>query len=349
MSMPAADGFRMPAEWAPHERCWMAWPCRAESWGGELSGARQAFAAVARAIAAFEPVTVIANAADVAAARAACGADVAVLPMPLDDSWSRDTGPSFLVNGGGRLAGVDWRFNAWGGLFDRYRADAALAGRLLAHMGVPCYPAPLVLEGGAVHVDGEGTALTTEAVVFDQNRNPGLTRAEAEARLAGYLGIEKVIWLGRGLEDDETGGHVDNIACFVRPGVVLLLSAADDDANHAALEDNLSRLVGATDARGRRLEVVRLAQPPRRERRIGGRLALSHINFYLANGGLIMPEFGHPESDAEARRCLTRLFPGRRIVPVAACEIVEGGGGIHCITQPQPKAGRGGGAAPRQA
>ncbi len=339
MSTPAADGFHMPAEWAAHDRCWMAWPCRTQSWGGELAGARQAFAAVAGAIAAFEPVTMIANAADVAAAGAACGADVAVLPLPLDDSWTRDTGPGFVVDGRGHLAGVDWRFNAWGGRFDRYDADAGLAGRVLEYLGVPRYPAPLVLEGGAIHVDGEGTALTTEAVVFDVNRNPGLGRAEAEALLTAYLGIEKVIWLGRGLEDDETGGHVDNIACFVRPGVVLLLSAPDGDANHAILEENLCRLAGATDARGRALQVVRLPQPARRERRIGGRLALSHMNFYLANGGLVMPEFGHRESDAEAHRCLARLFPGRRIVPVPALDIVEGGGGIHCITQPQPKAG----------
>lgn len=339
MSTPAADGFRMPAEWAPHDRCWMAWPCRAESWGGALAGARRAFAAVASAIAAFEPVTMIANEADVAAARRACGPTVPVLSLPLDDSWTRDTGPSFVVDGRGRLAGVDWRFNAWGGLFERHDADAALAGRLLGHLKVPRYPAPLVLEGGAVHVDGEGTALTTEEVVFDRKRNPGLSRAEAEELLAAYLGIRKVIWLGQGLEDDETGGHVDNVACFARPGVVLLLSAPGDAANHRRLEDNLRRLERATDAKGRRLQVPRLAQPPPRERRIGGRLPLSHINFYLCNGGLIMPRFGHRESDMAARRCLARLFPERRIVPVAALDVVEGGGGLHCITQQQPRAG----------
>ncbi len=342
MATPAEDGFRMPAEWGPHERCWMAWPCRAESWGGELEAAREAFAAVAKAIAAFEPVTMIANPPEVAAASLACGPGVEVLSLPHDDSWTRDTGPGFVTGAGGRVAGVDWRFTGWGGLVEDFEEDAALAGRVLAHLGLPRYPAPLGFEGGAVHVDGEGTGLTTEAVLLDPKRNPGLGRDQAEAALCAHLGLEKLIWLGRGLEDDDTGGHVDNVACFVRPGVVLLLEAAEDDPNHAVLEDNLQRLRRATDAQGRELEVHRLAQPPRRDRHNGRRLTLSHVNFYLANGALIMPVFEHEETDTAARRGLAQLFPDREIVSIPALDIVEGGGGIHCITQQQP-AGKAGG------
>ncbi|MFQ5955578.1 MAG: agmatine/peptidylarginine deiminase, partial [Kiloniellales bacterium] len=307
MSTPADDGFRMPAEWEPHERCWMAWPCREQSWGGELEAAREAYAAVAKAIAAFEPVTMIANPPEVAAASLSCGAGVEVLSLPHDDSWTRDTGPSFVTGAGGRVAGVDWRFDGWGGLVDRYDQDAALASRVLAHLEMPRYPVPLGFEGGAIHVDGEGTGLTTEAVVLDPRRNPGLGRVEAEAVLRAHLGLEKLIWLGQGLEDDDTGGHVDNVACFARPGVVLLLQAAEDDPNRARLEDNFDRLRGAIDAKGRELEVHRLAQPPRRDRRVGRRMPLSHINFYLANGALIMPVFEHQETDTAARRSLAQL------------------------------------------
>jgi agmatine deiminase len=338
MSTPAADGFRMPAEWEPHERCWMAWPCRDKTWDDGLGAAREAYAAVAKAIARFEPVTMIADPHDVAEASLHCGSGVEVLSLPITDSWIRDTGPTFVGDGDGRLAGVDWRYNAWGGNYAPYDEDAALAGRILERLDLPRYAAPIVLEGGAIHVDGEGTAVTTEAVVLNPNRNPGLTREAAEALLKAYLGIDKVIWLGQGLEDDVTDGHVDNVACFVRPGVVLLLAAPDaEDANHARLEDNLARLDGATDAKGRPIEVVRLAQPPRRTRDDGARLPLSHLNFYLANDAVILPVFEHRESDTAARRTLTKLFPEREIVPIPALDIVAGGGGIHCITQQQPK------------
>jgi agmatine deiminase len=340
MSTPAAAGFRMPAEWEPHERCWMAWPCHDKTWGDGLEAAREAYAEVAKAIARFEPVTMVANPPDVVAASLRCGSGVEVLSLPLTDSWVRDTGPTFVVDdGAGRVAGVDWRFNAWGGNYAPYDDDAALAGRILERLELPRYAAPIILEGGAIHVDGEGTALTTADVVLNPNRNPGLTRADAEAVLGAYLGIDKVIWLDHGLADDVTDGHVDNVACFARPGVVLLLAASDEaDANHARLEDSLARLDGASDAKGRPIEVVRLAQPPRREHATGARLPLSHLNFYLANGAVVMPLFEHEESDNAARRTLAKVFPEREIVPVPALDIVAGGGGIHCITQQQPKA-----------
>jgi len=332
---PAALGYRMPAEWAPHSRCWMAWPCRAPMWGERLGAARAAYAEVARAIARFEPVTMIARPDDEAAAGQALGAAVSLLALPLDDSWARDIGPTFLAHPARGLAGVAWRFNAWGGKYADYEADALLARRLLAQLDLPCFAAPFVLEGGAIHVDGEGTALVTEQCLLNPNRNPGMSRAEIEAHLRAWLGVDTVIWLGQGLVDDETDGHVDNLACFVRPGVVMALGEHDPrDANFAALTDNDARLRAAKDARGRSLEVILVNQPAPRVID-GRRLALSYINFYRANGGVVAPRFGDPRDDA-ARATLAAAFPDLTIATVPALDILYGGGGIHCITQQQP-------------
>jgi len=332
---PAALGYRMPAEWSPHARCWMAWPCRATMWDARLDAARAAFAEVARIIARFEPVTMIARPEDAAAARQALGATVSVLALPLDDSWARDIGPAFLTHPTRGLAGVAWRFNAWGGKYPDYAEDAQLAQRLLAHLDLPCFAAPFVLEGGAIHVDGEGTALVTEQCLLNPNRNPGLSRAEIEDHLRAWLGVDTVIWLGQGLVDDETDGHVDNLACFVRPGVVMALGEPDPrDENFAALADNDRRLRAATDARGRSPEVLQVNQPAPRVID-GRRLALSYINFYRANGAVIAPRFGDPR-DEEAQAKLAIAFPDLTIVTVPALDILFGGGGIHCITQQQP-------------
>jgi agmatine deiminase len=336
MPYPADDGFHMPAEWAPHGRCWMAWPCREQLWGEGLDAARDAYAEVAKAIAEFEPVTMIANPENVAEASLRCGSGVACVPMAHDDSWMRDTGPTFLIDGEGRVAGVDWGFNAWGGKYPDYDRDAAAAGALLEHLDLPRYDAPLVLEGGSIHVDGEGTLLTTEQCLLNPNRNPDLNRVEIEELLANHLGIRKVIWLGQGLEDDETDGHVDNLACFVRPGVVLALSAGDpEDGNYAALQDNLTRLRAARDAKGREIEVVEVQQPARGEGADGRRLPKSYVNFYIANGGIVMPSFEDAQ-DTGAFEAISACFPGREVRQISAVDIVPGGGGIHCITQQQP-------------
>ncbi len=344
---PAADGFRMPAEWAPHDRCWMAWPCREEAWPEGLAPARAAYAEVAAAIAAFERVTMIARPEDAAAAARMCGARVEIAAIEIDDSWTRDTGPTFLVDDAGGLAGVDWRFNGWGGIYAPVDRDDALAARILAAAGARRYAAPMVLEGGAIHVDGEGTLLTTEECLLNPNRNPDLDGAEIEALLRAYLGVEEIVWLGRGLADDETSGHVDNVACFVRPATVVVQVPDDPaDPNHGAAVDNLARLAEARDAAGRRFEVIHLPAPaPRRER--GAWLALSYVNFYIANGGVVMPAFDDP-ADGIAREILEGLFPDRQVVPVPAIEIARGGGGIHCITQQQPaRAGNARTEAPR--
>lgn len=335
---PSARGFRMPAEWSAHERCWMAWPCRAELWRDGLEEARQAYAAVARVIAGFEPVTMIAREADAAGAGAQCGPSVAIMPAPIDDSWMRDIGPTFVVSDDGDIGGVSWGFNAWGGKYRGFDDDAALAGLLLDRLGLPRFDAPFVLEGGAIHSDGEGTVLTTESVLLNPNRRMAASRAGAEALLRDWIGAEKVIWLPAGLVEDETDGHVDNVACFAAPGRVLALVAPDPlDPNHAALAANLALLSAERDARGRPLEVVPLQQTTQFDS-AGRPLAASYINFYIANDGVVMPSFASSEDDAAAVT-VRGAFPGRRVVQVDARPIIRGGGGIHCITQQQPRKG----------
>lgn len=338
MTVPAAEGFHLPAEWQQHARCWMAWPCRKELWNDRIEDARLAFARVARSIAEFEAVTMIANPGDVAAASLACGRGVEILPMDIDDSWMRDIGPTFVVDEEGRVAGCDWHFNAWGNKYESYDNDAQLAELLLAQQDIRRFEAPFVLEGGAVHTDGEGTLLTTESVLLNPNRNPGMTREDTERHLRGWLGMDKIIWLPAGYHQDETDGHVDNIACFARPGVVLVASCPDQgDPNFETFSANIEILKTSTDARGRTLEVVTVDQPGRMEEE-GTRLSSSYINFYMANGAVVMPGF-EDRRDTAAYRTITQVFPDRKVVQVPATEIVRGGGGIHCITLHQPEAG----------
>jgi agmatine deiminase len=317
----------------------MAWPCRAEYWGERLAAARQAYAEVAKAIVAFEPVTMIAQPELTAEASLQCGQGVSILPLEHDDAWVRDTAPTFVRNPEGLLAGIDWRFNGYGERSPDYADDAALAEKICRRLKLPRFEAPIVLEGGAIHVDGEGTGLICAASVLDPRRNPGRSQAEIEAVLRDHLGLDTVIWLAQGLIDDATGGHVDNLACFARPGVVLALSGGDeDDANRPILEDNLTRLRSARDARGRELEVIEIQQPAARYREDGTRLTASYINFYLANGAIVVPIFDDP-MDAAAFHAIQAAFPDRQIVEIDAVDLIYGGGGIHCITQQQPKSG----------
>ncbi len=334
MRYPAEDGFAMPAEWEPQARCWMAWPCRGQTWGDQLGAARQAYAEVAQAIGGFEPVTMVARPKQIAEVSLTTG--VSALPLAIDDSWLRDNGPTFVRNGAGEVAGVHWRWNAWGGKYEDRERDAEVAQAILEHLKMRRYAASFVMEGGAIHCDGQGTVLTTEAVLLNPNRNPGMTKADMEEQLGLFLGARKVIWLGQGLKDDDTDGHVDNLACFVRPGVVMALSTSDPaDDNYAVLADNLARLKAATDAAGKPLEIIEVEQPKPRLGRDGRRMTMSYINFYIANGAVIVPAF----EDAQDRRAFeacVRAFPDRQVVQVPASDIVYGGGGIHCITQQQP-------------
>ncbi len=326
----------MPAEWEPHARCWMAWPHRAELWGASLSRTQQAYAAVARAIAAFEPVRVIAAPEAVGSAERLCGPGVEVLALPLDDAWLRDTGPAFLVGGDGARAAAAWRFNAWGGKFPRCADDARLAERLCERLGLPLYRSPLHLEGGAVHVDGEGSVLTTESCALNPNRNAGLGRADVERELCAALGASVVLWLPGELDPrDVTDGHVDGLACFARPGLVLMETRTDPSSPRAELlAENRRALRGARDARGRAIEVVELEDAWQAERESDA-FCTSYLNFYLANGGVVMPAYGIP-ADARARALVEKAFPDRAVVQVDVRPIAIGGGGIHCITQQQP-------------
>lgn len=336
---PVRDGFFMPSEWWRHARTWMQWPCRLQPWGSPegLALARQAYGQVARAIARFEPVTMVVRPQDRAEAQLVLGSKINLLEAPLDDSWARDSGPTFVINDKREVAGIQWVFNAWGTKFTPFDSDAQVATRILESQNVPIYRAPLTLEGGAIHVDGAGTLLVTEQCVLNENRNPELTRQQIEARLALYLGALRIIWLGDGLKDDETDGHVDNVACFAPGGRVLLsMPQNKSDANYPAMSDNLARLAGQTDASGRKLDVVELPLPHQvRTRHDGTRLEMSYVNFYLCNDALIMPAFDDP-ADEEAKKILTDVFPDREIVQIEALDIVQGGGGIHCITQQQP-------------
>jgi agmatine deiminase len=334
MRYPAEDGFAMPAEWEPHARTWMAWPCRAPIWGDNLGAAREAYAEVAQSIGGFEPVTMIAKPKQIAEVSLTTG--VSALPLAIDDSWMRDNGPTFVRNAAGEIAGVHWRWNAWGQKYDDYERDAEVGKAILEHLRMRRYPAPFVLEGGAIHTDGAGTLLTTESVVLNPNRNPGVSRQDMEEQLRLFLGVQKVIWLGQGLKDDDTDGHVDNLACFVRPGVVMALTTGDPaDENHAALADNLTRLRAATDAAGNALEIIEIEQPRRRLGKGGLRMALSYINFYIAKEAVVMPVFEDAQ-DKRVTEIFVKAFPDREIVQVPASDIVYGGGGIHCITQQQP-------------
>ncbi|MCC6706505.1 MAG: agmatine deiminase [Gammaproteobacteria bacterium] len=357
-STPRADGYAMPAEWAAQARCWMMWPTRPDTWRAAAAPAQATFATVANAIAEFEPVVIGVDAAHYRHARQLLSAAVDLQLIDSNDAWMRDIGPTFVRNGENKLRAVDWVFNAWGGfdggLYQPWDADDAVAARVAELAGVPRYRAPLVLEGGAIHVDGEGSCLTTEQCLLNRNRNPALTRADIEQQLREYLGVDSVLWLGQGVYQDETDGHVDNLACFLRPGVVALSWCDDrDDPQHAISADALARLRGFRDARGRRLEVVKIPQPrhmPRMSaaeaagltptagshpRPAGARLAASYVNFLLVNGALILPAFDD-DHDARAAAILAEQFPTREIRQVPGREILLGGGCVHCITQQQP-------------
>jgi agmatine deiminase len=354
---PREDDFRMPGEFEPHAGCWMLWPERPDNWRLGAKPAQRAFAAVATAIAQFEPVTVGVSKEQFLNARRMLPGHVRVVEMSYNDAWIRDCGPTFVVDDRGVTRGVDWDFNAWGGLdggvYFPWDQDALVARKVLEIERLDRYKPDVVLEGGSIHVDGEGTLLVTEECLLNPNRNPHLGREEIEETLRAYLNVETVIWLDRGIYLDETSGHVDNLCCFARPGLVALTWTDDSsDPQYRVSLDAYERLRAATDAKGRGFEIHRIHQPepititkeesegvdtvegtlPRKE---GDRLPGSYINFYIANGGVVMPTFDDPY-DRAAFETLERLFPERRVVGVPAREILLGGGNIHCITQQQP-------------
>ena len=315
----------------------MAWPSHAPSYNGRHEAAKVVHASVARAISQFEPVVMLANATDVPLARSMCGPGVEVRSVPIDDGWFRDNGPSFVIDGGTGLLGIDWDFNGWGGRTPCSK-DREAAAAILAQQAIERVPAPFVLEGGSFHVDGEGTLITTEECLLNPNRNPGMRRADIEKNLRDYLGVDVIVWLKGGPVDDVTDGHVDMVAAFTAPGQVVALHCDDPrDANYAVLQANREILRGARDARGRSLEVIDIPQLPAAYiDRTGGRLGLSHVNYYTANGGIVLPWFGFPEEDQAVHGIFREIYPQRTIVQVATCDLLYGGGNIHCITQQEP-------------
>jgi agmatine deiminase len=330
---PGGDGFRMPPETWHHERTLMAWPVRRELWGDELGAAKAEYAGIANAIAAFEPVTMVAaTAGDAAEARAVLTGAIDVVQIPINDSWMRDNGPIFCINHSGDRAGIHFRFNAWGGKYERWDLDAAAGGRLAVDYGDVTYDAPLVLEGGSVIIDAAGRAVTTEQCLLNPNRNPDLTRDDIAGALRSYLGATDVVWLGLGLhEDRDTDGHVDLIAVFDDVGALLLQSRPPGDPDHEAMADNRERAVAAS------LDVVGFE--PLAHGEVGGQMIVhSYLNLYLCNGAAVVPLAGpaSPDTDAEALDLLAKAFPAREIVGVPGLTVAFGGGGPHCITQQVP-------------
>ncbi|MGE0115140.1 MAG: agmatine deiminase [Steroidobacteraceae bacterium] len=358
LTTPADDGFYMPAEFAPHRGCWLLWPERGNNWRLGAKPAQQAFVAVATAIAAGEPVSVGVSQEQFVNARARLPESVRVVELSHNDAWMRDVGPTCVVNRLGEVRGVDWQFNAWGGLqgglYFPWDQDDLVAHKVLEIEGLVRYRAPLVLEGGSIHVDGQGTALVTEECLLNPNRNPQLDVGQIELLLHEYLGVSTVIWLGQGVYNDETDGHIDNLCCFIKPGEVALTWTDNKrDPQFARSSDALRRLQAVRDARGRKLKVQLLPQPgplylteeeaqgldvldTGKQRHAGDRLAASYVNFYIGNSVVVVPLLDE-RHDRKALSRLRRWFPRRKVVGVPAREILLGGGGIHCITQQIPR------------
>jgi agmatine deiminase len=326
----------MPAEWGPHQACLITWPAAEDLWGSWMDGAKAEYAAVARAVAAFEPVVMVCDTGSSREVRNFCGDGVEPLEIPIDDSWIRDNGPIFLTGPRATLALVDFGFNGWGERYTPYDRDTKVPEAVATHMGVKRYVAPFVLEGGAFLVDGEGTLITTEQCLLHPNRNPNMTRAQIEDGLRAYLGVESIVWLPRGMAKTSTDGHIDGVAQYVSPGVVALLVPDDpSDPNNETSAGNLAALAEARDSQGRSFEVLPLGQasypPP-----AGDEHAMAYLNSYLANGAVIAPLAGIPDADDKALARLAEIFPDREVVGVSARILSYGGGGPHCITQQIP-------------
>ncbi|WP_117161053.1 agmatine deiminase family protein [Paraliobacillus sp. X-1268] len=337
---PINISYKMPAEWEEHQRTFISWPvkesmCYPEDYATVSDGYR----AIVEAIAVYEPVTVLVNQAEIEKVQSLFNnAAIELLVIEHDDAWLRDNGPTFVVSEAGEVAGVNWIFNAWGEKYTPWDLDDLVASKVLANYQVKQIDAPIVMEGGSFHVDGEGTLITTEECLLHPNRNPSYTKTEIEGYLKKHLDVSKVVWLKNGLAGDETDGHVDNIACFIAPGKIMIQVCDDPtDANYKTTQENLAILEAEVDAKGRKLEIVPVKQPPLRTDG-DDRLTLSYLNFYFVNGGIILPVFGEDaiETDKAAIEQFKQLFPERVIHPIDGMAIIREGGNIHCMTQQMP-------------
>ena len=342
-TLPTHPGvWRMPDEAEPHARTWMAFGASRAIWGAKLlPEVQRNLAAIALAIAKYEPVSMLVRAADLPTAQSLMGTAVNFLVCPLDDLWLRDTGPVFVRNTAGQLAAVDFNFNGWGQK-QSHAQDTKVASWVASKASVHRLTTQLVLEGGGIEVDGEGSAIVSESYVLNDNRNPGWSKARCEAELARLLGIQKVIWLPGVKGKDITDGHTDFYARFTSPGMVVAALDADPQSfDHAVTQRHLQILRSATDAQGRKLQVVVLPAPTRvRPQFESKEFAAGYINFYVCNGAVIAPEFGDRAADAAAKTTLQNLFKGRDIVQLNIDALAAGGGGIHCATQQEPEAAR---------
>jgi len=347
MPTPAELGYHMPAEWHHHSATWLTWPKDPETWPNRVPQVEEIFLQMMAALAPHEIVNLLVDDREaealVRARLAFPGADnICFHHIKTVDSWIRDYGPNFLINDQGELACNDWIFNAWGNKYEELKKDNVIPARLESLLKVPRFEPGIVMEGGSIEVNGAGCVLTTEQCLLNLNRNPHLSRQEIEQYLKDYLGIEQILWLGEGIVGDDTDGHIDDIARFVAPEVIICAVEDDpQDANYKLLQDNLHRLQTMTDVNGRSFEIVTLPMPgvvggASTENRNLDRLPASYANFYIANNVVLAPVFGHA-NDSRALETLQRLFIGRRVVSINCEPLVWGMGTIHCVTQQQPK------------
>ncbi|MBN1478314.1 agmatine deiminase family protein [Candidatus Sumerlaeota bacterium] len=339
------DGLRMPAEWEPHAATWLTWPHSALSWPGKrLAQMPALWAKMIRAIAPGEEVHLLvqdeameARAREALREHAADAPSVHLHCVPTDECWLRDNGPIF-VKEGERTVITGWEYNAWGGKYPPYDLDIAVPDRIAEITGLSAIRPGMILEGGSIDVNGAGLLLTTEQCLLNPNRNPTLSREEVKTRLHRHLGAERILWLGEGLEGDETDGHIDVLTRFVAVDtVVSAIESNPRDTNHAPLRENRERLDSMTGLDGRPLRVIELPMPPRVDHaELGARLPASYANFYIANAAVLVPVYGHAARDGEALEILTACFPDREIVAIEALDLIWGGGAVHCVTQQQP-------------
>ncbi|EMI4156170.1 agmatine deiminase [Vibrio parahaemolyticus] len=353
---PAQDGFYFPAEFQPVSEVWLAWPERKDNWRDDALPAQETFARIANLIAEVTKVCVAVCSHNFDRARQMLHSDVRLVEIPFNDAWMRDIGPTVLVNQAGERRGISWQFNAWGGeyngLYDNWQQDDLVAGSVCDIIGIDYYRAPFVLEGGAIHTDGEGTLYTTEECLLSPGRNPQLSKAQIEEQLKAYLGIEKIIWLPNGLFNDETDGHIDNLMHVIAPGKVVLSWTDDSSDPQYALSRQAEQVLKSQhDAKGREIEIVRLPLPgplhySEREangidassgmsRQAGERLSASYANFLIVNGHVFLPMLDE-DTDAIAIDILQNAMPEYQIIAIPSREVLLGGGNIHCITQQIP-------------